>query len=210
MGYLATSTLHPDLREPAQQRALAQHWRDGGALRLGPVLEPGLAAELAVMCRALPMVPRQVPAHDEVSWACDVQVTHPPDPQHGEAIVRLVRFLTVDMPSLVSTITGRAVTPTSSGEVHVWSLRKGSFVDHGLPLAAPGGLDVHLGLTAGAWPQAWGGHMVWRSERGELYGLPPAFDALDILDGGLFQVPLLTRHVQTLTVRSALNPAVST
>ena len=58
MGYFATSTLHPELRAPEAQRALGQHWRDRRALRLGPVLEPGLAAELAFAATRFELVPR--------------------------------------------------------------------------------------------------------------------------------------------------------
>jgi hypothetical protein len=203
MGYFATSTLHPDLRSAEAVQALSQHWRDGGALRLSPVLEPGLASELALVCGEMQQSPRIVPKFEDVSWSCDVSVPDEPDSQLPECLFRLLRFLRHDMPQLVSGITGQRFIPQNINSFHLWSMRKGSYVDQGGPLAGPGGVDVTLGLTGGVWPVEWGGHIVWRSDDGQLYGLAPALDVLDITQGGQFRVPLLTRHVRSLMIRSS-------
>ena len=200
------STLHPELRTAEMRAGLAAQWRAGGAMRLQGVLEPGLAAELACTLWRMPVEPRIYAAHTDLSWSCDVGVPRDPDPQHPPCLFRLTRFLRLDLPALVSAIVGRALTVSEPDNIHLWALRKGAYVDDGGPLAPAGGLDVLLGLTGAHWPADWGGHMVWTSARDRSMALPPGFDTLDLLDGGRFQIPLLTRPVESLSIRATLEP----
>ncbi len=208
--YFPTSALHPRLQSAEQQRALAEQWRDDGVMRIQNVLTPGLAAELALVCGDLPLKARLYEAHQDLSWSLDLGVPEKLDPQQPECLFRLMRFLQKDLPSLVNAITGRNLERAEARLAHLWSMRKGSFVDAGGPLAVRGGIDATLGLTGINWPTDWGGHLVWQSEGGQAYGLPPGFDTLDLFDGGRFVVPLVSRHVRSLVVRAHLNPAGGT
>ena len=196
------SALHPRLHT----EDLAPAWRDGHMLRLPQVLQPGLAAELALELRSLPLMPRVFAPQNDLSWSCDLGLPSEPDPQHPECLLRLPQLMRVDLPLLLYRVTGRALVLAEPWHVHLWSWRKGSFVEEGAALARPGGVDLLLHLSWGQWPEAWGGHMRWQG-RGEALSLPPAFDTLDILDGGRFEVPLLLRSVETLMIRARLEPA---
>jgi hypothetical protein len=200
------STLHPRLRETDALASLRAAWRDGGRLRVPEVLDPGLAAEIEVVARGIEVSPRIFAAHEDLSWSVDLRAPVEADPQHPPCLVRLARFLARDLPVLAERITGRRLAIGEPGTLHFWQLRKGAYVDDGGPLAPPGGLDAWLGLTGIAWPAAWGGHVAWAAAEG-VESVPPAFDVLDLSDGGRFRVPLLTRHVRATTVRAFLVPA---
>jgi len=205
MGLFSTSTLHPDLHGDDRLRDLAKAWQDGGAMRLHGVLTPGLAAEAATAFDSIALTSRIFGEQVDLSWSCDVGFLPTPHPERAPCLFRLDRFLQHDLPALVGDITGRSLV-TGEASLHLWSMRKGSYVDQGAPLARRGGIDAWLGLTGTPWPASWGGHPVWQSERGSLLTFPPAFDTLDLFDGGSFTIPLVTRHVRTLTVRAFLNP----
>lgn len=204
---LRAGALHPALRDPERLAELARAWRPGGVLRLEGALEPGLGAELAVELGALPLAPRIFAAQEDLSWSCDLGFPPLPDPQHAPCLLRLPRLIREELPALVGALSGRRLRAGEPGQLHLWSLRKGSFVDAGAPLAPPGGVDWLLHLTPGTWPEGWGGHLVCTSGPHAGVRLPPAFDSLDLLEGVAFAAPLLTRPVQTLTLRGWLEPA---
>jgi hypothetical protein len=203
------ATLAPALRDPAERAALAARWRDGGVMRLAGVLDPGLAAELAVVLGRLPLEPRIFAQHADLSWSVDLGVPDDPDPQHPRCLLRLVAFLRRDLPDLVGAISGRRLTNPEPSTAHVWGWRKGSYIDDGRPLAPPGGVDALLGLTGLSWPEAWGGHLVWTGASGRPLTLPPGFDTLDLIDGGAFRVPVVTHRVEAITVRARLHPVAA-
>ena len=61
LPYLETSALRPGLL--AELPALGEAFQERGAIRVERVLEPGLAAELAVLLRRMPFGPHY--AHDD-------------------------------------------------------------------------------------------------------------------------------------------------
>lgn len=201
------SAAHPRLADAAEREALRGRWSASTALRIDEVLAPGLAAELADWLPTLPLEPRYLAEQVALTWACEIQVPDEIDPQHPEALYRLVDFLDRDLPALARTITGRALAPPVARVVHVSSLRRGAYVDAGTTLAPPGGIDVVLGLTGPRWPADCGGHTERLDDDGAVsQRLAPGFDTLDLYPAGRYRVPLLTRPVRTLAVRTLLVP----
>lgn len=186
--------------EVARARAsFAEH----GSARIDGALEHGLAAELVALLPRFAPAPRLVPAHVDLSWACEIAVPCGYDPQHPACLYRLVEVLDRRLPALASAVVGRALEPMVRRRVHVWMFRRGAYVDDGKPLAPAGGVDVVVGLTAARWPAAWGGHL-------EIDGAPSralGFGTIDLIGARGYRVPLVTRHVEALAVRSVLVPA---
>jgi hypothetical protein len=203
----AAPALHPRLRGGAAVATLAAAWRDGGALRIDELLDPGLAAELAVELPRLPLAPRVLAEHEDLSWACEVGVPDDPDPQLAACMHRLAALLDTELPALAGAITGRRLAPPARRRVHVWAFRKGGHVAAGRPLAPPGGLDVWIGLTGARWPAELGGH-VDRVDAGGSAAIThaPGWDTLDLIDGLGHRIALVCAHVEALWVRSYLVP----
>ena len=201
------SAAHPRLAAAAEREALRGRWSAGAVLRIDAALAPGLAAELADWLPTLPLEPRYLAEQVALTWACEIQVPDEIDPQHPEALYRLVDFLDRDLPALASAITGRSLVPPMARVVHVSSLRRGAYVDAGATLAPPGGVDVVLGLTGARWPAGHGGHTEWVEDDGAVsQQLAPGFDTLDLHPPGRYRVPLVTRPVRALAVRTILVP----
>ncbi len=204
------SVAHPRLAGAAERDSLRGRWSTGAPLRVDDVLAPGLAAELADWLPTLPLEPRYLAEQVALTWACEIQVPDEIDPQHPGALYRLVEFLDRDLPALASAITGQTLVPPIARVVHVASLRRGAYVDAGATLAPPGGIDVVLGLTGARWPADYGGHTEWLNDAGVVTRrLAPGFDTLDLQPPGRYRVPLLTRPVHTLAVRTYLQPEES-
>jgi hypothetical protein len=180
--------------------ALRAAWERDRMVRIEGGLPEGLAAELACYLPTLPLAPRLVAQHLDLSWSCELEVPEAYDPQHPRCLYRLVRFLDVELPALVEQVTGRALAPPRPRTVHVWQLRRGAYVDQGQPLGGAGSIDVLIGLTGERWPAAWGGHLQVGAR-----SLAPGFATLDLLGGQRFHLPLLRRHVRTLAVRTFLS-----
>ncbi len=128
------------------------------------------------------------------------------DPQHPEALYRLVNFLDRDLPALASAVVGRALAPPMPRVIHVASLRRGAYVDEGRTLAPPGGIDVVLGLTGARWPAEAGGHTNVVDGGQVRQRLAPGFDTIDLYASCNYRVPLVVRPVRTLAVRTVLVP----
>lgn len=174
-------------------------WERDQLVRIDAGLPAGLAAELACYLPGLPLEPRLVAEHLDLSWSCELVVPEPYDPQHPRCLYRLVRFLDHELPALVAQVTGRTLAPPQPRTVHVWELRCGSYVDRGAPLAPDGGVDVVIGLTGARWPEAWGGHMQIGQRT-----LAPGFATVDLASGQDYRIPLLHRQVRALAVRTYL------
>lgn len=171
--------------------------------RLEGVLPPGLAAELALLLRALPLSPEPVAAG--IAWVGSLQVPLTVDPQHPECLYRLIRFLDQDLTELVAAWLGRPFVRAEAGLIPVWTFRKGGYLDAAGPLP---GVEAWLGLTGTTWPDGWGGHLEILNEDGTLQAcMPPGADTLDLVVGSLVQVPVVQRHVETLWIRTLLVPA---
>jgi hypothetical protein len=175
--------------------AAAADWRATGVARLPDLLPAGLAAELLVGLRRLPLVATEA-AH-ETAWIYDVAVPPVRDPQLFEPLFRLVPLLDVEVPRLAAAVCGRPLVPQAPATFRVVAYRKGSWTAGAL--AAPAGTVVcTIALSTDAWPAAWGGHP------GD--GLAAA-GRLEVADAARpRQVPVLTRHVERYQLRTLLVP----
>ncbi len=200
--------LHPRLRDGATIAALAATWRDGGALRIDELFDPGLAAELAAELVRLPLAPRLAAEQEDLSWACEIELPPEPDAQHAACLFRLASFLDRELPVLAGAITGRRLAAPARHHIHVWAFRKGAHVAAGEALAPPGGLDVLVGLTGARWPAELGGHLALVDGAGATVAEhPPGWDTLDLIDHLGHRIPVVRAHVEALWVRTFLVPA---
>ncbi|MEZ4466189.1 MAG: hypothetical protein R3F43_17480 [bacterium] len=191
------SALHPRLAGPPPA-ALADAFAREGHVRVDDALAPGLAAELALVLRGLPLGPERAPG--SVAWAGALGVPAGLDPQNPPCIHAAIRLLDQDLPAFVGALVGQPVARPDPGRLPLWFFRKGGYADDEGPLV-PGGIDVLIGLTGGHWPAAWGGHLALSDRT-----LPPGFATLDLLRDRRFAVPLLTHHVEALWLRTCLVP----
>lgn len=203
-----TPGLHPRLTDPALREQLTQSFRARQWVRVQPFLAPGLAAELAALLPGLQLTPQLDSTRREQSWRCIVAMPPTVDLQYPACMYRLGALLVRDLPTLVSEIAGHRVHNTEPIHIDIHVLRKGSYLD-GRPaplpaLGSPGaGVDFAIGLTGADWPSEWGGHLHIAKER-----VPMPWNALDLFGHTAVQIPLITRHVQGLTVMGHL-PATS-
>ncbi len=183
----------------ARAGELAARWRDRPALRFDDVLEPGIAAEIVAWIPRMPLGPTVDRAGHAVWWSCDAELPSRPDPRLPGCFVRLVRFFDVDLPTLAGSITGRRLVPARPHHFSVRVWRKGSFAD-GPAETPPGSIEAIVGLTAGDWPDAWGGVLEVLDQR-----LSPGWNTLDLVGGSPpQQVTLLTHHVEMVTLCTTL------
>lgn len=198
---LAEPAIAARWRAPGAAVALAARWRERPVLRMEEVLVPGLAAELADWVPRMPVAPAA--SHSAVWWGCDAEVPARPAPRLPDCFVQLARCFDVDLPALVSAITGRSLAPARRGHFTVRVWRKGSFADDLAELEGDDvgdGVAAVIGLTAGGWPDDWGGVHQALGQR-----LPPGWNTLDLIGAGVAQqVTLVTRHVTVVTLHAAL------
>lgn len=170
-------------------------WVATGAAQIPDVLPAGLAAELLMGLRRLPLTPLEA-AHETV-WAYDVAVPPVRDPQLFEPLFRLVPILDELVPRLAGEVCGGALVPQAPTTFRVVAYRKGSWTD-GAPAAPAGTVACTIALSSDAWPAAWGGHPA--------EGLAPVGSL--VLAGAARPrvVPVLTRHVERYEVRTLLVP----
>lgn len=173
-------------------------WARAGVAHAGYVLPDGLAAELLMGLRRLPLAIVET-AHETV-WAYDVRVPPVRDPQLFEPLFRLVPILDELVPQLASAVCGRPLVPVAPDTFRVVAYRKGAWTD-GAPAAPPGTVVATIALSTDRWPAAWG-------------GLPPDGIALagtlTLADAARPRaVPVLTRHVERYELRTLLAPAVT-
>jgi hypothetical protein len=194
--------LHPRLSDPGAREALAVRWRERPALRIEDALAPGLAAELAAAVRGLPFAAVLDRDRDEVRWRCLVTVPPGADPQLPECLFRVARLARDELPPLLLAITGQRLAAAAPERLLMVALRKGSYA----AAAAPEhGVEVVVGIGAVPWPAAWGGHTELVGA-GEVWA--PAADTLELRGAGQrARIPVLTRHVESLAIVIALEPA---
>jgi len=174
----------------------------GGHLHLDDALPAGLAAELAHLLNGLALPPELGAA----GIACVGQVVVPEviDPQNPACLYALIHYLDHTLPALVSGWLGHPYVRPDAGCLPVWILRKGCYLDAAGPQP---GIEVWLGLTGLRWPAAWGGHLEILDEAGKRCGeVAPGLGSLELIRGRVLQVPLLTRQVQALWIRTVLVP----
>ncbi|MBL8621730.1 MAG: hypothetical protein JNK64_10515 [Myxococcales bacterium] len=173
-------------------------WASAGVAQLPGVLPAGLAAELLMGLRRLPLA--IVEAAHETVWAYDVAVPPVRDPQLFEPLFRLVPILDELVPQLASAVCGRGLVAHAPTTFRVVAYRKGSWTAGAVD--APAGMVVAtIALSAETWPDAWGGHPAegWA-----------ATGALTLADAARARaVPVLTRHVERYELRTLLAPAVT-
>lgn len=179
---------------PSALEAAAAAWRAEGVARVDGVLPAGLAAELLVGLRRLPLT--AVEEDGEVVWVYDVGVPPERDPQLFEPLFRLVPLLDQVVPRLAAEVVGRPLAPQAPASFRVVAYRKGSW-SRGPRACAPGLIGCTLGLGDDAWPTAWGGQS----------SPPVRGDQLTLYDPGRApEVPVLLRHVERFELRTFLTP----
>lgn len=170
-------------------------WARAGVARLPAVLPDGLAAELLMGLRRLPLAIVET-AHETV-WAYDVRVPPVRDPQLFEPLFRLVPILDEVVPRLASEVCGRGLVAHAPTTFRVVAYRKGAWTD-GAADASPGMVVATIALSTETWPDAWGG---WPADGGTAAG------ALTLADAARPRaVPVLTRHVERYELRTLLAP----
>lgn len=172
-----------------------------GAVRIDDALAPGLVAELTIALTNLPFGLEIDDARSDVRWRCTLTLPPKLDPQLPGPGWRLVRLLARELAPLASAIVGRPLAVTSPHTLPLIALRKGSYLD----VSPAPHLEAIIGLTATTWPASWGGHtelpdhdVTWA----------PGAGTIDLVDAGVRRrVPLVTRHVEALTLHVPLVPA---
>lgn len=169
------------------------------ALRVDDALAPGIAAELAAWIPRMPVGPTVDPGHDALWWSCDAELPMRPDPRLPECFFQLGRFFDVELPARAAAITGRRLAWAQRGHFSLRLWRKGSFAD-GTPEIAAGSIEAVIGLTAGSWPDDWGGiHHVLDQQ------LRPGWNTLDLIGGAPAQRrTLIIRNVEVVTLHTTL------
>jgi hypothetical protein len=175
----------------------AAAWRADGIAHVPGVLPVGLAAELLMGLRRLPLLP--IETDHELVWAYDVAVPPVRDPQLFEPLFRLIPVLDEVVPRLASAIVGHALVPHAPTTFRVIAYRKGSWSrgprDRGDRLVA-----CTLGLGDDVWPAAWGGQPI----------APVRGDVLTLIDPVRApEVPLLVQHVERYELRTLLAPGAA-
>lgn len=166
---------------PALQRTPSP-WREG-VLVLPELLADGVGAVIAEAIRQLPMT-AVWEADAGMFWRCEAHVPESVDPQLPEAFFWAKRLQDIDLPGLL----GRMKIPvrmSRPGVIDAIALRKGSWMR-----LQPAEWVALIGLTGSPWPASWGGQLSVG-----LTLIPP--DAV-------FEVPVLTKHVEALLLRCPL------
>ena len=188
------------LADPGVLAELAARWRARRALRIEGALAPGLAAELAAAVRTLPLGAALDRERDEVRWRCLVTVPPGVDPQLPECLFRVARMARDELPALLLAITGERLAVAVPERLTIVGLRKGSYAAEAAPAR---GVEVVLGIAAVPWPAEWGGHTEVGGER-----WAPAADVLELRGAGVpARIPVVTRHVESLAIVFAMEPA---
>ena len=191
------------LADPGVLAELAARWRARPALRIEGALAPGLAAELGAAVRTLPLGAVHDRDRDEVRWRCLVTVPPGVDPQLPECLFRVARMARDELPALLLAITGERLVAAVPERLAIVGLRKGSYAAEAAPDLRDRGVEVVLGIAAVPWPAAWGGHT---ELDGETWA--PASDVLELRGAGVpARIPVLTRHVESLAIVFAMEPA---
>jgi hypothetical protein len=174
-----------------------------GAVRIDDVLPPGLAAELAVGLNRLPLVLTAV--QGEVAWSVGVVMPPASEPQMFQPLVRLFRLIAVELPALCLAITGRRLVASPPDQITVVAYRKGSWTETRVDAAA-GGVACTIGIAAGTWPAAWGGHDERFDAHGNVIWREPLMPGtVELADVSLVRrVAVLTHHVERVEVRALL------
>ena len=116
------------------------------------------------------------------------------------------RFLDHDLPELVSELTSRRYVRTTPGQLRVWLLRKGCYLDaSGHPPV--GEIEFVLGLNGPSWPTQWGGHIEVLRDDVVSASLPPGADTLDLIAGQPYRIPLITHQIEAMMITGTLRPA---
>lgn len=172
---------------------------------------PGVAAELAGWAARLPLGAVAGGGGDAVWWECTVEVPPIADPHFPECVMRLVTLFDSELPALAARLTGRALAPAQPGRVGVRVWRKGSFADATPAGVPPEGIEAVVGLTGARWPEEWGGALEVLDGAGvAVERRPPAWNSLDLAGGATpRRITLVTRHVEVLTLHSALVPGAT-
>ncbi|MBK9035464.1 MAG: hypothetical protein IPL61_30105 [Myxococcales bacterium] len=198
--------LAPRWHDPGDLDDARRAWRALGVAVLDDVLAPGLAAELLVGLRRLPLVAIERPG--EVIWAHDLAVPPVRDPQLFEPLFRLVPVLDEVLPRLATLVCERPLVALAPTTCRVIGYRKGSWTDAALD-AEPGTVVCTVSLAGETWPAAWGGHDTRRDRAGGTAwtALVPA-GTVQLADAAVARhVQVITHHVERLELRTLLGPA---
>ena len=159
--------------------------RGEGLVVVPSLLADGVGALVAEAVRGLPMA-AVWEADAGMFWRCEAHVPAAIDPQLPEAFFWTQRLQDIDLPALLCRM-GIPVRSARPGVIDAIALRKGSWLR-----LQPSGWLALIGLTGAPWPAEWGG----QHSMG-LTLIPP---------GAVLEVPVLTKHVEALLLRCALEP----
>lgn len=206
-------TLHPRLADPAVLHALRDEWAATRRLRVHEALAPGLAAALAQAASEHPFTffEKHVSEVRCVFWR---QLQRFPEAGEGSSfgpIEQARRLIQVDLPALVSAITGQALHASGGNGIAIDYYTRGSYLDAHTDQGADRLVAYVIGLTRDGWPAAAGGHLEFL-EPDELSvhdRLAPGWDTLDVFCiyplRRPHRIPLLTLPVTRLSINGWLS-----
>jgi len=190
------SFLHPALQDPDNIAAIRQAWDNNPRLRIGPVLADGVPETLleALRQQTFQLQATHLGEFNHLYWV------NPIRPQDGDTLLhRFAAWLRQDLCQLVADISGRALAPTSTGQVISTLYGYGCYLDIHNDGGDGRSVAFVLGLTPEAWPASEGGHLEFIDAQGEIVEQrPPGWNTLDLFDvaqqAPLHRIPMLTAH----------------
>ncbi len=207
---IAAPTLHPRFGDPEVIRALREQWAATRRMRVVDALAPGLADELVEAACEHPFAffEKHVSEVRAVFWR---QLQGFPEAGQSSSFAPIAaaqRLCEVDLPWLVSAITGQALRASAGANgIAIDYYTRGSYLDAHTDQGADRLLAYVIGLTRESWPHEDGGHLEFLApdEETVVERIAPGFGTLD-----LFCIyPLLRPHRVPLLKRSVTRISIN-
>jgi len=216
-------TLHPRFADPAVTSELRARWAATRRMRIEDALVPGLADELAEAACEHPfgffekhvsevraVFWRQLQGFPEASvspWAALAKALETPS---FRPIEKARRLFQVDLPALVSAVTGQALHASGGNGIAIDYYTRGSYLDAHTDQGADRLIAYVVGLTRDVWPAEDGGHLEFLApdEVTVVDRVAPGWGTLDLFCIYPLlrphRVPLLKRSVTRLSINGWL------
>ncbi len=206
-------TLHPRFAAPAVVAVLRERWKATRRLRIEHAFAPGLAHELAEAAgeHAFTFFEKHVSEVRCVFWR---QLQRFPDAGQASSfgpIEKARRLCQVDLPALVSAITGQALHASGGNGIAIDYYTRGSYLDVHTDQGADRLVAYVIGLTRDAWPAEDGGHLEFLEpdEATLKERVAPGWGTLDLFCIYPLlrphRIPLLRRSVTRLSINGWLS-----
>jgi|GEM_PF-2845537 len=203
-------TLHPRFADPAVMRDLHDEWAATRRLRVVDAFAPGLADALfeAACEHQFAFFEKHVNEVRAVFWRQLQRFPEAGEPSSFGPIAKAQRLCEVDLPRLVSAISGQALHASAGANgIAIDYYTRGSYLDAHTDQGADRLVAYVIGLTRDSWPHEDGGHLEFleADEDTVVERIAPGFGTLD-----LFCIyPLLRPHRVPLLRRSVTRISIN-